>query len=387
MNTKTFLIIAAVAVIGGCAPQSATEPGSSPPEITTDVVQRQDLTGYSFFDGKLVIPPSAQAVAFSPYDTPVVSVSTGVGKFVEAGEPIIKLKIPGADEATEIARADANSASANYSADKAVNSGPVDQAEKALADAKAAEKQARDTVAAGGMADVEAATQARINAETDLQTAKQELSRAVGASKAAAQQAAATLEAVKADARKGIVRAPITGMVVSLQAQPGLQAKSKEPLATIIDYEHARVQGMVPAELKDLVVKDAEVLISLTGPNSDPLDGKVLDVTVAPPTEGQTSPGYVAVIAFERPHSVTGANLSVSRIAIRTGKAKDVLVVPVGAITKRDEKTFVSVKSGDDWVETPVETGITDGALIEVKSGLSKGDVVRVVTPPDHAHL
>src|SRR5262249_17066631 len=155
------------------------------------------------------------------------------------------------------------SARASYSAAKGEESEPVRQAKQALATAKADEKAAQDTVANGGQADVDAATQARIDAEANLKQAQSQMNRNLGPNRDAVNMADRSLAAVNADAAKGIVRAPITGTVVELMAKPGLSATSGQPLVNITNFEAARVQGEVPPELKAYVVRDAKVIIAL----------------------------------------------------------------------------------------------------------------------------
>jgi len=386
MKTRLAPILALAMVAAGCnqaATSSQTDTSSAASRIaTTATVTRQDLVGYSFFDGKLVIPTSAQASAFSPYDTPVVSVSTSLGKHVERGEPIVKLQIPGADEAASAAKANAISAKSNLSDVKSVASGPVKAASQALDDARAAEKAAIDSSNTGGTADVAAATKARIDAEAALQDAQQKMKEAVQPAQDSAALSSVQLQAVKEDAAKGIVRAPISGTIVSIEAKPGMAAQAKQSLATIINYDAARVQGMVPAELKDVVIKNSRVIISMSGQNSAPIDGKVIDVTVMPPVSGQTTPGYLAVIELLNTRSLALPITSVQRVGAKTGKVKQALVVPVGALSVNKGKSIVKVQNGTDWVETPVETGLTDGAMVEIKSGLTEGSVVQVVTSP-----
>jgi len=382
MATKQISMIAVVLILSGCnSPLVAPESGVQPTGFTTDVVKRQDLTGYSFFDGKLVVPESAQATAYSPYDTPVLAVMTGAGKYVERGDPIVKLTIPGADAAAAAAKTKVNSAQADYSDQKSDRSATVRNAKQALSDAQAAEKVARDTVASGGQADVDAATQTRVDAEAALQSAQQDLRQSLQPTRDAVSNAAAALSAAQADAAQGIVRAPITGTIVSFDAQPGMMAKSKQPLATIINFEKARVQGLVPAELKDLVVKDSRLIIAMEGASSDPMEGSVVDITVVPPSEGQEGPGYLAVIQLLKPRSMVQPSTSVKRIGVKTGSAKGVLVVPTGAIFVKDGKKTVDVQSGGNWIETSIEAGISDGALTEIKSGLTEGATVRVQLP------
>lgn len=368
-------------VIVGCYSAPTANQGSQPAATeSTDVVKQQDLVGYSFFDGKLVIPPDAQGTAFSPYDAPVLSVTSSIGKYVDRGDQLVKLTIPGADAATNSAKAVVNSQEAELNAQQSENSGPVIEAKRALAEARAAEVAARNTVANGGEADIEGATQIRQSAEADLQKAQAELRAVVQPTKDAINRASASLDTAKADAAKGIVRAPLSGVITTFDAKPGMVATAKQALVTITNFEKVKVQGMVPAELKDLVTKGTRVIISMNGVNSDPIDGVVLDVSIAAPQEGQTSAGYVAVIELLKPRSIVQTSLSVRRIGVKAGTAKDVLVVPVGAVSTKDGKSVVSVKNGDAWTETPVTLGITDGALVEIKSGLNVGAVVRVLT-------
>ncbi len=383
MNMKHIFLIGIAAVLAGCKPQTVESQSdtSVQQQVTTYTAKRQDLTGYSFFDGKLVIPDTAQAVAFSPYTTPIVSVSAIEGKKVDKGEPIVKLTIPGADAAASSAKAGVQSAEAEYAAQKEANSAPVAEAKRVLAEAQAAERAARDTIANGGEADLETATAARIQAEASLAQAQQELRRTLQPTKESIAQAAAYLRSAREDAAKGIVRAPISGTVVILAAKPGMMANANEPLATIVNFDKVRVQGLVPPELKDLVVKDSHVIIAMNGESSDPLDGIVLDVSVVPPSEGQKSPGYLTVIEFVNPERMVQPSYSVKRIGVKTGTVSNVLVVPVGAVVTKDGKSFISVKEGESWVEKPVEIGVTDGALVEIKSGINEGDQVRVTAP------
>jgi HlyD family secretion protein len=384
MITKLIPYLALPLITLGCVPAPPVQAivGQEPAEFTTDVVKRQDLTGYSYFDGKLVIGESAQATAFSPYDRAVEAVMTGAGKYVERGDPIVKLNVPGSEAATTSARAGVSSAQADYSTQKGDSSDFVRQAQRDLAVAHAVEKAARDTVANGGQADIEGATKFRKEAEFVLRQAQIELGHTLQPAKDAVGRANATLRDANADAARGIVRAPITGTVVTFEAQPGMMAKSKQTLATIVNFEVARVQGLVPPELKDLVAKNSQVIISMSGASSNPLDGSVIDVTVVPPNNGQEGPGYLAEIKFLKPRSIAQPSVSVKRIGVKTSMVKNALVIPVGAVNTNGDKTTVSVQSGGKWIETAVVTGVSDGALVEIKSGVEVGAVVRVLLQP-----
>lgn len=368
-------------VVAGCqqgvsSSDDKTASGASAP--VTASVKRQDLVGYAFFDGKLVIPTSARAEAYSPYATPVVSISTDVGRYVARGEPLVKLAIPGADAAEQRARASTRTAKATYSEETDFDSEPVKEAEQALAVAKADEKSAEDAVSAGGKADVARAKRAREDAEAALLKAKQKLKEAVAPEHEEIASSSAQLFAAKADEAKGIVRAPISGTVVAVNAKQGSDAHARQSLVSLINYYAARVQGAVPPALKGFIVQDAHVMITMDGPSAEPVEGKVLGVTAASSAHGESAPGYVATIEFLYPARLVQPVTRVKRIGVKTGEAKQVLVVPVGSVLKKDGLSHVNVLKGSKWLSTPVETGISDGTLVEIRSGLSEGDTVQV---------
>ena len=58
-------------------------------------------------------------------------------------------------------------------------------------------------------------------------------------------------------------------------------------------------------------------------------------------------------------------------------EAAGVLTVPESAIQWEGDSTFVYVMDGETWNRRLVETGLSDGLIIEVKSGLSEGEKVR----------
>ena len=55
----------------------------------------------------------------------------------------------------------------------------------------------------------------------------------------------------------------------------------------------------------------------------------------------------------------------------------DVLTLPESAIQYEGDTTFVYVKEADEYVRRDVDTGLSDGVNIEIKSGLQPDDVVR----------
>lgn len=374
----SLVALASLAIVVGCNPT----PSGSPPvttEPTTTEVVRKDLVGYVFFDGKVVAPIGVSSTVTSPYDIAVSEVLTAVGKRVNRGETIIRLSVPDLTAAVSQAEASLRAAESAYAAAKSANDSGVREAQSRLAQAQADERAARIDVQNGGSADLQAATEMRIAAERDLRDAQGAFNLAVLAEKQSLDMAAEYLKDARTGAKVASVRAPINGTVITLEAKPGLVAKSGEQLATITDLRALRIQGVVPPQHADLVKSGVKLIIALEGPNEQPLEGEVTDIKVMPPSEGQASEGYLASVRFDNSKGLVKPGTIIKRLGVRTGKVEKALVVPIGALEQdKDGKTIVHVQRGTEWVATTVELGLSDGALTEVKSGLSEGDVVRV---------
>lgn len=61
-------------------------------------------------------------------------------------------------------------------------------------------------------------------------------------------------------------------------------------------------------------------------------------------------------------------------------KKEDVLAVPVSAVQINGDRRYVIVVDGKETKEVDVNTGLSDDSYVEIKSGLTEGEIVRVVT-------
>ncbi|MBC8066242.1 MAG: HlyD family efflux transporter periplasmic adaptor subunit [Chlorobia bacterium] len=379
MNARTMAICCLpVLALIGCDPKSGVATTGKVAEPTSAKVVKQDLVGYAFFEGKVVTPPGAQATVVSPYDVALGEVLVSQGKRVGRGTTIATMQFPDLKASVDQAEMNLKSAQSSYAAAKAQYEAPVREAERMLSEARTAEKQARQDVQAGGSSDLVSATDSRKMAEAAVQSAKATMNSQVLPEKQAMDIAAEYLKDARAGARVANIRTPISGTIVTLEAKPGLVVKSKQTLATIVDLAAVRIQGIAPPAQKDLVKRGVEVLIALDGANSDPFKGVVKEVSILPPSEGESSPGYLAVIDFNNEKGWVLPGTAIKRLGVQTGTAKDVLVVPVGAVETKDGKSSVLVQKGSEWVPTEVTIGLTDGAVVEIKSGINEGDVVKI---------
>jgi len=379
VTNKQLSMICACAALASCngpntngANQTATVQSTS-----TATASRKNLVGYTFFSGNLVMPPTAIANVFSPYDTSVDSVPAGVGKHVGRGETLVKLEIPGASAATAEVKQQLRDERAQAISDRGDNSGPVQQAREVLKQAQQAQKQAQDTVNSGGQADVDGAAQGVQQAQADLDQAKQKLGQTLAPDQQQVQLTADQLAEVRAEARKGFVRSPLSGTVVSVIAKPGMDAHADQTLATVIDYDRVKVDAQIPAAQRDSVSRGTRVNVMLAG-TAEPIVGRVERVTVIPPEGGKPSPGYQAEISFLDPEKIAPPIAGVKGVGVKGQEVQHALVIPAAAVFRQNGASVVYVQQGTKWVATPVQTGVTDGALVEIKSGISDGAVVKV---------
>ena len=69
-------------------------------------------------------------------------------------------------------------------------------------------------------------------------------------------------------------------------------------------------------------------------------------------------------------------------VAVQTGRAANVLALPVGAVAGTADVGLVSVRTAaGSYVTRKVKLGLTDGSFVEIRSGLTDGDVVRIPPP------
>jgi HlyD family secretion protein len=65
-------------------------------------------------------------------------------------------------------------------------------------------------------------------------------------------------------------------------------------------------------------------------------------------------------------------------IALIRERHDEVIRVPAEAVKGQGDRAEVWVKSGQEFVRRQISAGATDGQWVEVKAGLTAGDVVRV---------
>jgi multidrug efflux pump subunit AcrA (membrane-fusion protein) len=184
------------------------------------------------------------------------------------------------------------------------------------------------------------------------------------------------LQSLAVQAERGIVRAPITGIVTDQSQFEGEFAQQGAKLLTI-----ANIGGViVKAQFADTVVNDVKVgdLVTIYPAQApdEKMTGRVSLISRASDPQNRT----VEVWAnFGNPQGLLTAGGAVQFVVSST-PIGDAIVVPESAVTleaaNADEGTVMVVDQDSVAHETKVKIGIKQGGKIQIVEGLNEGDTV-----------
>lgn len=364
----------------------------------TVAVQR-DIVAHLALNATVTAPPGTSAAVYSPYQTTVKQVRVSQGERVNKGQVLIDLTIPSAEQALQSAKQSVSSAEAALETARAEASGSVRSAEQQLAAAREAERAARasgestsdttttssdgtTTVTTTGGGELQSATQERRAAEQAVADARAGVDTALAPLREQLAEARAYLREAQAGRAQGMIRSPIRGTVVALAAQVGqvVGQDRKTPLVTVVNVDKLQIKAPLAAEQVPYVKEDMPVkLTSASWPNQQ-VEGKVLEIQSNADPKGKGTV-YTAVIGVQRDENLIMPN-QVLTAAVKLGVAENVVAVPNSALKKGEAgQTVIEVQRNGQWVEVPVQVGLSDGQYTEIKQGVQVGEVIKAAVP------
>jgi len=284
----------------------------------------------------------------SPFTGPVTRIFVAVGQPVAKGQPLAA--VASADLATAVA-------AYRKAAVAAANARRVASADRDLAahnGISAREAAQAETDAASAEADRVAAVQALASMGVD----RGAISRAMAGSPTAGP--------------TGIIRAPVSGIVVDKQVTPGqlLQAGSSAAF-TVANLSQMWVLAQVdPSDLGSIQVHDAAEIDP--GNGTGPFHGTVDNVSASVDPDTRA---VVARIIAPNPGGLLKKQMYV-HVSIQSGRVSTGLLVPVAAVLRDDQNlpfVYVALPDGT-FVRRQVTLGYRDAANYAVTSGLQSGD-------------
>lgn len=192
--------------------------------------------------------------------------------------------------------------------------------------------------------------------------------------------ASSQLEYSKVQLSYATVTAPISGIIGTVSTQEGetVAASFSAPtFVTILNLDELEV---------DAYVDEVDIGKIKVGQKAsftvDAYPEKVFNAEVEaiyPDAEIRDNVVYYAVILkIEKNFEEVLRPQMTASVTIHLEELQDVLAIPSKAIKKENGNSFVMLKEGEKIIKRQITTGRESGDMVEVRSGLSQGDLILV---------
>lgn len=348
----TLLIAAATALFLARRSQAKAESAPKTVEVTKGSVTQEALAIGS-------IVPRQEISVKSKVPGLVATAHVAVGDFVAAGSPLIDVR----PDPTPLERAEAERALQISKVQEEGARRDLERAEGLHSQGLASDKEVQDK----RTSHEEARLQAKLNEER-LELLKNGRVRLEGS-----------------EVSNRIV-APATGTVLTLDVHPG------DPVVPLTSYQEGTVL-LTMADMDELIFKGTvdEVDVGKLSvgqpvkftvgalPNAE-VEGVLQRISPKARKEDSTTLFDIEARILPKAETVLRAGYS-ANAKIVFAEAKDVLVLPERVVKYEEGKASVRVPGANGKPETKsIETGLSDGLNVEIKSGLNEKDMV--LEPP-----
>ena len=169
------------------------------------------------------------------------------------------------------------------------------------------------------------------------------------------------------------ITSPLSGIVTAINVNIGDLANPAMPLATVANIGRMKAKFNV-GELdvpSFFVGQSVEIYSEI---KSDIVQtGKVFQLSKSANVQSRT---FEMQAIFPNTSDKWFKPGMFCRVKVNMTTQKNALTIPMAALVKTDKTDGVYTINGDQAQFQPIETGITDGTLVEVKSGLKEGDKI-----------
>lgn len=206
------------------------------------------------------------------------------------------------------------------------------------------------------------------------------------ASEASVRGAQAALDYSKVQLSYATVTSPIEGTIGSVSTQEGetvAASLSAPTFVTIIDLSRLEVDAYVDEVDIGGVKLGQEATFTVDAFQDKTFHG-VIQAIYPQAVIQDNVVNYDVIIRITGPFEGLLRPQMTASVNITLGTLKGVLAIPIKAITHKEGKAIVKVKSGEGIVARPVTLGRESGSFVQVTSGLALGD--RVLVPASNGN-
>ncbi|HQK53569.1 MAG TPA: efflux RND transporter periplasmic adaptor subunit [Sedimentibacter sp.] len=168
------------------------------------------------------------------------------------------------------------------------------------------------------------------------------------------------------------VKAPISGVISSVNIVEGEYATSSNPPVTIVDSDSVTIEFGISASLVNKVKAGDKTLVEIS---SAGYKNEAVINSVSSSADIMTNL-YTVSIVLENDGAIKPGMFA--KVYLKTDNIANALAVRAEAVKEREDKKYVFVAEDNSAIEKEVTTGLDTGAYIEIKTGLSEGDKVIV---------
>ena len=180
-----------------------------------------------------------------------------------------------------------------------------------------------------------------------------------------------------------LVRSTITGLILDIPVKVGnsvIQANTMNDgttVATVANMSDLIFDGNIDETEVGSLKEGMPMLISIGAINDYSTEAALEYISPkAVENNGANQFEIKAAVKADAGHMIRSGYSANAEIVLE--RADSVLVIPESALEFEGSDTYVYVKDGEGaYNKTAVQTGLSDGLNIEIRSGLKEGDIVR----------
>ena len=342
MMRFTHLALVLSCAVAGCGSPSVEEVETTAPSaVKTLAVTPHTVEGVVAAGGVVAAAPGADWTITAPEAGRIAEIPKAEGDRVKPGDLLVRFDIP------------------SLASDVAARHAEAQQAQARVENAQSSVTRLSTLVEHG------------VAAQKELEDAKRDLAEAGASLKQAeaGQRTAAQLES------RTVVRARFAGVIARRAHNPGdmVEPTATDVILRVIDP--TRLQVLAAVAIPDLIRVQVGHAVRILVPGSnEPVVGKVLTRPAAVDPAGASAD---VRIAFDAPAQLAAG--TPVRIEIVAEQRPDALAVPVGALIRDGDDTFVMVAGTDHKAHRrQVKPGLSTPLEVQIVSGLTAGELVIV---------
>ena len=226
-------------------------------------------------------------------------------------------------------------------------------------------------------ADMESDLITGANAQTLYDIEVAQLNNNVTSAQLSVEEAALKLSQLQEYTTDGLLKAPCSGLVMSVSYSAGDEVTAGSAIVTIANSENVYVNVSIAQEDIASISLGSPVNVQLSAYEGK-FTGAVDSISVTPARTNASTVSYNVSVKLEGDTQSVYEGMT-GDVTFVTKEITDVLYVSNKAVTAQDGKNYVKMKDENGEIQTvEVTTGFSDGKNVEITSGLSEGDTVLI---------